>query len=148
MKRFISLLFRFITATILLTSFSSSRSCDLIIRVQNINKLEGNISILIYKSKDGWPNQYQKAIFTKSIPASSKEIIQRVDGLPYGTYAIAILHDINDNKVADKSMFGIPQEPFGFSNYPKITFGVPDFEDVSFLVKSPKQEIIIKMMEI
>ncbi len=148
MKRYITLLFSFITTTMLLTSFSSSRNCDLTIRVQNIQQLKGTISIIIFKSNEGWPNEYKKAVFAKGISASANEITQEVKNLPFGKYAIAVLHDINDNKVADKSMFGIPQEPFGFSNYPKITFGVPDFEDVSFLVKSPKQEIIIKMMEI
>lgn len=65
MKRYITLLFSFITTTMLLTSFSSSRNCDLTIRVQNIQQLKGTISIIIFKSNEGWPNEYKKAVFIK-----------------------------------------------------------------------------------
>lgn len=148
MKRFFTLLSFTVLTSIILSSYSYTKISQLTIRVQNIQQLQGTISIVIFKSEDGWPNEYKKAVFAKGVSASAKEIIQVVKNLPYGTYAIAVLHDINDNKVADKNMIGIPQEPFGFSNYPKITFGVPDFEDVAFQVKSPDQEIVIKMMEI
>jgi uncharacterized protein (DUF2141 family) len=148
MKRNTIIIFCLAVTAVFLLSFIPVNSSQLTIRINNIQQQKGTISIIIFNSKDGWPNEYKKAVYAKGIPANSKELSQTVKNLPYGTYAIAVLHDINDNKVADKSMFGIPQEPFGFSNYPKITYGVPDFEDVAFEVKSLQQEIVIKMMEI
>ena len=147
MKKTVFLSFLIITS-FTFYSFKFTSHSNLKITVQDIKQLKGNISILIFKSAEGWPNDYKKAVFAKSIPASSNELEQIVKNLPYGSYAIAILHDINDNKVADKSIFGIPQEPFGFSNYPKLTFGVPDFEDVAFELNTSNKEIVIKMMEI
>ncbi len=148
MKRFYFFLLFAAFSAMFFSAFKLEKTGNLTIHVHDIQQLKGNISILIFKNDDGWPNEYKKAVFAKGVPVNSERIVQEVKNLPYGTYAIAILHDINDNKVADKSIFGIPQEPFGFSNYPKITFGVPDFKDVAFELDAPNKEIVIKMMEI
>lgn len=37
-------------------------------------------------------------------------------GLPPGRYAIAAYHDLNGNGRLDKQTFGLPAEPYGFSN--------------------------------
>lgn len=53
-----------------------------------------------------------------------------------GTYAASIIYDINSNDKLDKNIFGIPTEPFGFSNNPPIRRGPPTFDDASFNFKS------------
>ena len=148
MKQFLKSLSIITFLALVMTSLTSNKVSNLTIRIENIQQQDGTISIIIFKSDDGWPNEYKKAYFAKGTPANSSVVVQQIKGIPYGTYAVAVLHDINDNKIADKSIIGIPQEPFGFSNYPKISFGVPDFKDVSFQVNAPNQEIVIKMMEI
>ncbi len=148
MKRFYSFFLFAVFSATFFSAFNTEKTGNLTIHVHDIHQQKGNISILIFKNEDGWPNEYRKAVFAKGTPVKAERIVQEVKNLPYGTYAIAILHDINDNKVADKSIFGIPQEPFGFSNYPKLTFGVPDFEDVAFELNTPNKEMVIKMMEI
>jgi uncharacterized protein (DUF2141 family) len=49
-----------------------------------------------------------------------------------GEYAISIIHDKNRNGRLDTNFIGIPKEPFGFSNNPKIKFGPPSFSDAKF----------------
>mgnify|MGYP003122936485 CR=1 FL=1 len=113
-----------------------------------IKPLEGAIRILMCNGKEGWPNDPTKAVYIKSITVDQSELSLEIKDLKYGDYAIAVLHDINLNEKADKSIIGIPTEPFGFSNYPKITFGVPDFEEVSFTFNKPTKRLLIEMKEI
>lgn len=60
-----------------------------------------------------------------SVPADRAHDL-RFDGLPSGSYAVALFHDENGNGKLDKR-FGIPLEGFGFSNNPRILFGPPSF---------------------
>ena len=55
-----------------------------------------------------------------------------------GDYAIAVYHDENANKTFDKGAFGLPAEPWGISNNPKIRFGPPHVEEALFPVDSTK----------
>ena len=43
-------------------------------------------------------------------------IIYDVNDLVPGTYAIALIHDENDNQRLDTGLFGIPKEGFCFSS--------------------------------
>jgi uncharacterized protein (DUF2141 family) len=133
---------------IVMISFTIKNTGTLSLKIDQVNPIEGAIRILMFKGKDGFPNDPSKAVYTKSVMVKNSVINLEIKGLSYGEYAIAVLHDINLNEKADKSIIGIPTEPFGFSNYPRITFGVPDFEDVAFSINEPQQELEIEMKEI
>lgn len=69
---------------------------------------------------------------TRTVPARSADAI-RIDALPSGDYALAVIHDENGNDRLD--MFaGIPREGFGFSRNPALRFGPPRFSDARFRV--------------
>lgn len=51
-----------------------------------------------------------------------------------GEYAIAVYHDENANKTFDKNAFGLPAEPWGISNNPKVRFAPPHVEEALFPV--------------
>lgn len=50
-----------------------------------------------------------------------------------GRYAVALLHDENDNGRADTTLM-VPREGFGFSRNPAIRFGPPRFARAAFEV--------------
>ena len=50
----------------------------------------------------------------------------RILDLPPGRYALAVYVDRNGNGKLDRGMFGIPSEPYGFSNGGGA-FGPPEF---------------------
>jgi uncharacterized protein (DUF2141 family) len=137
-----------ISIAITLFAFKRHNTGTLALTINQIKPLEGAIRILMFNGKEGWPNDPTKAVYIKSITVDQSEINLEIKDLKYGDYAIAVLHDINLNEKADKSIIGIPTEPFGFSNYPKITFGVPDFEEVSFTFNKPTKRLLIEMKEI
>ena len=49
-----------------------------------------------------------------------------------GYYAIGIYHDENANNRIDKGAFGIPVEPYGVSNNPRMRFAAPTVEESRF----------------
>lgn len=54
--------------------------------------------------------------------------------LAYGTYAVSVYHDENDNGMLDHNVFHFPAEPLGFSNHFQLglTSGMPTFEKMQF----------------
>jgi uncharacterized protein (DUF2141 family) len=62
-----------------------------------------------------------------------------------GTYAIALLHDENENERMDRLLGMIPREGFGFSRDAPVNFGPPDFEDAAFDVDTGEVSQAIRM---
>jgi uncharacterized protein (DUF2141 family) len=56
-------------------------------------------------------------------------------GLPAGGWALALIHDENDNRKLD-TLAGIPREGVAFSRNPPLAFGAPRFESARFPLES------------
>lgn len=65
------------------------------------------------------------------------------EDIPYGTYAASCFYDTNENGKLDTNFFGIPNEPFAFSNNVKPKFSAPKFIDAGFIVQNPAESIKI-----
>lgn len=65
--------------------------------------------------------------------------------VPAGRYAIALLHDENNNGKADRALTMIPKEGFGFSRDAKVVMGPPSFGDAVFDVGNAAVHQTIKM---
>jgi len=79
---------------------------------------------------------------TRSVPASAHVV--RFDGLPRGQYAVAVIHDENNNAKLD-TFAGIPREGFGFSRNPAIGFGPPKFAAARFALESDANAQQVRM---
>lgn len=67
--------------------------------------------------------------------------------LPPGTYAMSVILDENDNQDLDTSPFGMPREPFAFSNNARNRFGPADFADATFALQAGtpvEQDIVLR----
>lgn len=62
-----------------------------------------------------------------------------------GEYAVAIYHDKNANAKFDKGPLGIPAEPWGISNNPKIRFKAPPVTKTVFSVPEEGTSITIRL---
>ena len=79
---------------------------------------------------------------TRSVPAGVHAI--RFDALPRGDYAVAVIHDENNNAKLD-TFAGIPREGFGFSRNPPIRFGAPRFTAARFTLAGDAETQQVKM---
>jgi uncharacterized protein (DUF2141 family) len=78
------------------------------------------------------------------VPAA-KTVTIRFKGVTPGDYAIALLHDENNNGKADRSLGMIPKEGYGFSRDAKVSMGPPKFKDAVFAMGAAAQRMSIKM---
>lgn len=65
--------------------------------------------------------------------------------VPPGTYAIALLHDENNNGKADRALGMMPREGFGFSRDARVVMAPPKFADAAFEVGTAPINQRIKM---
>lgn len=100
------------------------------VTVDNVRSAEGQVRVAVY-TKDNWLGQEPLArVWT---PAKGETVIAKFE-LPPGEYAVAVLHDLNDNGRMDYRLVRFPKEPYGFSNDAKPKLGPPKFEDAAFLL--------------
>lgn len=98
--------------------------------VSGIEQQEGNILVAIFDSDDSF---LKKDYWSRLYPLSSENSMHiLIENLPEGEYAVSVVHDQNGNGLLDTNFLGIPKEPFGFSNNPRLKLGPPSFSDSKF----------------
>lgn len=112
--------------------------------IDNIRSSDGTVGVALFNTKKGFPDKSERAIKGKSVPAG-KQCIVLFKNVPYGTYAVSVLHDENGNGKMDKAFLGIPKEGFGTSNNPKLKMGPPSFSDSQFDLAEQKMTLNINM---
>lgn len=111
----------------LMTVFFTQSNYALTVRVNAIKDIKGQMYLAFYRSSVNFLDE-SKIDIAKVIPVTTDEMTITWDDFPENIYAIAIFQDLNNNKILDKNILGIPVEPYGFSNNPKLLFGPPSFE--------------------
>lgn len=99
---------------------------------RGLRNSDGHVLFVLFNDKKGFPGKDQYAVRKgrSSIKGSvSKHVWKDV---PEGTYAIAVVHDENDNGDVDTNFIGMPKEGVGASNNPKGSLGPPKWKDSKF----------------
>ena len=125
-----------------LLSQSTSRG-TLEISFIDIRNSDGKIAIGINTMPDGWPRKPQLAYNWKKENLVNGVFTVKIPDLPYGALAISALDDENSNLEMDMFL-GIPKEGFGFSMDPPFRLSAPKFEECSFILNQPNQQITIR----
>jgi uncharacterized protein (DUF2141 family) len=131
----------FLALTIMVISFTAFKSIgqeSLDIKIINVQKNSGKIVVEIYNSKTSW----LKSPYKKMVLSTNQDVRTASFQVPYGSYAITVYQDLNDNGEADMNFLGIPKELVGFGNNYK-PFGEPKFKSalIEFKATSKPQEI-------
>lgn len=123
-----------------------TKSGTLTINVNGVKNQTGKIRISIYNSADGFPNSPNKAKYFAEGVIKDKSSIIEIKDLPYGSYAVSLIHDENNNLKVETNFLGIPKEGIGMSNDAKGTFGPPSFDEAKFNFSKENQVIKINMV--
>jgi uncharacterized protein (DUF2141 family) len=73
----------------------------------------GSVMVALYDSEASYGSG--PAVAQAVIPASG-EVVARFENLPAGDYAVKAFHDVDGNGRMNTNPFGIPIEPYAFSN--------------------------------
>lgn len=115
------------------------------IRFTNLRSDVGSISIGINTSEKGWPRKAEMEFQFKKVNVQDGTFVAQVRDLPYGTMAISVLDDENEDVEMEMTL-GIPREGFGFSNDAPIRgLSAPKFEACSFRFENSGQQISIAL---
>ncbi len=144
MKRLmISFLLTFLTFLIGHASEKPASQGSINVEVSGLRSNAGEVRVNLYDSKDGFPSEPKKAVMTLVTNIENNEAKVVFKDIPFGDYAISVLHDENGNKKMDLSWLMIPKEGIGASNNPKVSFGPPSFSDARFRLSSEELDIKI-----
>ena len=111
--------------------------------ITGILAVKGQIKIALFNSSETWLGDHP--VYNATVEVDSKVVTWKISDIPYGDYGIALFHDENKNGKMDKNFLGIPQEPYGFSNNMRVTFGPPSWDKSKFVVKSAITELSIEV---
>jgi uncharacterized protein (DUF2141 family) len=73
----------------------------------------GSVMVALYDSETAY--EAGPAVARLAIPANGS-VVARFENLPAGDYAVKAFHDVDGNGQMNTNPFGIPIEPYGFSN--------------------------------
>jgi len=121
-----------------LSEQNADNLCQLTVHFETPKDDAGKIYFLVFDNPENMGNK-NKAY--KSGIADSTTVVL---SLPYGEYAITAFQDTKHEGKITTNLFGIPTEPVGASDNPKL-IGIPNWGNTSFLVNQPKQEITISL---
>ncbi len=117
------------------------------VRIAGLKQNIGLLGVSLYSSNKGFPGDHSKACATamKKVTGATDEVV--FTNLPYGTYAVSVLHDENSNGKLDTTfLIGIPKEGIGVSNNPKARRGPPKYNDCTLTLNSMQLDTTISMM--
>lgn len=131
------LIIAFICFGILTTKAQEEETFDLTVEITGMTTDTGKVFIAVYDKQENFLKDTEKSLKTKVV-IENKKAIAKFKGLKKGEYAVSFFHDENDNNKMDTKIFGIPKEPYGFSNNATGFMGPPKYKDAKFLVDSNK----------
>lgn len=116
----------------------------LTVRVTNVPGAKGNILVGLYDSAESFTGK-PLADSPKIAVTSRGDLVAKILNVKAGTYAIAVIQDLNGNGKLDRNLVGMPKEPLAFSVIKAIPRGKPDFAACSFEVKDKDLSMTIPL---
>jgi uncharacterized protein (DUF2141 family) len=148
-----------LTATVCLLLFAlPSAAGELRITVKGINSPDGVILIGLYDNaesfkraielsdKEGFlndPNRVAGAALRANIALKGAVLFSNLEP---SRYAIIVFHDENSNGRLDKTFWGVPTEPYGFSNDARGVLDAPKFDDAAITLDGSDKAVVITLI--
>lgn len=148
MKFKFSELMLFFLILLALLSFRQPVAGDLVINLENIKTSEGMIWLALYDSEEDLfvkDKSILKGVKLEETGDLTGTLTIKMDQIMFGTYALAIYHDIDNDGKLDQNLLGIPTEPYAFARKPKSKWRAPRYDELTFNFSESDQEITTKL---
>lgn len=116
----------------------------LTVRVHGLSNDKGQVAVALFASADAFPDQ-KKAFAGRLTKIEGGRAAVRFEGVRPGKYAVAVLHDENQNSKMDFNFLGMPLEGYGFSNDASAPFGPPSFKAAAFVLTPRDSFVPVRM---
>lgn len=143
-------LFCLLAGLLLVTGCATSRSFPdkmglVSAEIEGFRNDDGEAIVSLFSADGGFPDNMAKAWHNLRLKINSGRVRAVFTSVPYGEYALCVLHDEDADSRMKSSWLGQPLEGFGFSGRPDYNFGPPDFADAAFSLLSENRQIVIRM---
>lgn len=121
-----------------------SRAADVVINITGLREPLGQVGCALFAGAAGFPmdNSGARVLW---LPAAAQGVVCRYAGVPKGSYAVSIGHDLNGNKRVDTNVVGLPTEQWGVSNNARPTLRAPRFDEAVFKVMADAKEVVLNI---
>ena len=123
----------------------SSDNGNLAVKVKGFRNWKGQLAVSLFPSPDGFPDDAKKACRRLRQKIEGESVNVRMEEVPFGDYAIAVLHDEDMNGVLGRGFLGIPTEGAGASNNPPPRRGPPKYDEAQFTLKREELKLEITL---
>jgi uncharacterized protein (DUF2141 family) len=118
---------------------------DVVITVTDLRSTKGVVRACLSKREDVFPKCNKDPAALRVVVSAAGTVVIRFPGVKPGDYAVALLHDENDNGKADRAMGMMPKEGYGFSRDAPVKMAPPKFKDAVFAQGEGTSRLTIKM---
>lgn len=122
-----------------------AKAGEVVITVTDVRSAKGVIRACMTTREDIFPKCIKDAGAHRTVVPASGKVEIRFTGVKPGNYAIALLHDENNNGKADRAMGMMPKEGYGFSRDAPVKMAPPKFADAVFTQGEGTTRVTIKM---
>lgn len=105
------------------------------VNFNGIEEKQGNVMGVLFDSEAAYDGK-GAPVRPIMVAADKAEIVAMFDGLTPGTYAIKLFHDVDGDGKMGTNPYGMPTEPFAFSNNAQGNMGPAKWADAKFEVKA------------
>jgi uncharacterized protein (DUF2141 family) len=95
---------------------------------------QGQVLMQVFNSEESY--RAGNGIAVRQIPVTGPTASVVFSDVPTGQYAVRLFHDLNGNGELDTNPFGIPTEPFAFSNNARGSFGPASWQQAVFTLNA------------
>lgn len=107
-----------------------AETASLTISLTGIETPSGTIRIGLFAGQEDYEGG--PGLTGALVPVEGETASVTLEGLAPGAYGIKLFHDVNDNGEMDTNPFGMPVEPYAFSNNAPARFGPATWDAASF----------------
>ena len=126
------------------TAGAALLSADLAVRFEGIETPTGQIMLSVYNDSAAH-DQGGAPLRAAAVPVEGNIAMARFEGLAPGEYAIKAFHDVDGDGTMDTNPFGVPVEPYAFSNNAKAEGGPARWEAARFVIVPGANQTIINI---
>jgi uncharacterized protein (DUF2141 family) len=105
---------------------------------------KGQLYLALFEDASQFPQNASASQGVK-LPIDAGVVKHTFKNVKWGTYAIAAYQDLNGNGKLDRNFFGVPTEPYAFSNNPAVKWQEPTFAEAAFDLDRPAASVKIRL---
>lgn len=114
----------------------------LTLTVENIKKPKGFISAGLYQGQAGYEGGQR--LTGELVAVEGNSVTLTFKNVPVGEYGIKLIHDVDGDGKMDTGLFGIPSEPYAFSNSARGSMGPAKWDKAKFNIAAGANSHVIR----